>query len=406
MTVKVVHISNFDVSLNIHLKNYACYLRDQRYDVKVVCNPGKTLKGDTVTDYGIPVKAIRFTNRYTPLRDLRTFWQLYRYFRQERFDIVHTHTAKPGLLGRVAARLAGVPIVIHSVHGFHIWPTMSSFEIKFMIWIERIASRFCDSIMSQNREDMRYAIDHKICAPDKMHFLGNGIDISRFHPTQVSQSDIAAKRQEVGLAPDEPVVGMIGRLIRLKGYHEYIEAARILKQRGEHVRFLAIGVSQKENAGALSPQELITHLDVEDKVIFLGVRQDIPALLATMDAVVLASYAEGVPRILMEAAAMGRPSIGTDVRGTREVIVDGETGLMVPVHDAEALANAISHLVSHKDEAESFGVAARKRAENHFDERFFFWRTDAEYRRLLRKKLSVSHTHDLKHLPAAAAKIL
>ncbi|MCP4416579.1 MAG: glycosyltransferase family 4 protein, partial [Chloroflexi bacterium] len=322
MNIKVVHLSNYDVALNIHLKNYICYLRDQAYDVKVVCSPGKFLKGDGVTDYGVPVKAIHFSNRYTPLRDLKTLWQLYRYFRQEKFDIVHTHTVKPGLLGRLAARLAGVPIVVHTVHGFHIWHTMSAREIKLMIWIERFASRFCDSLMSQNREDMAYAVDHGICPPQKIRFLGNGIDVDEFHPDRVSAKTAVSKRQELGLSPDEPVVGMIGRLVQLKGYHEYIEAARILKERGEHVRFLAIGAAQAGKAEALSPQELIAHHGVEDKVLFLGVRHDVPELMKMMDGVVLASYAEGIPRILMEAAAMGRPSIGTDVRGTREVIVD------------------------------------------------------------------------------------
>ncbi|MCP4420612.1 MAG: glycosyltransferase family 4 protein [Chloroflexi bacterium] len=125
-----------------------------------------------------------------------------------------------------------------------------------------------------------------------------------------------------------------------------------------------------------------------------------------MDGVVLASYAEGIPRILMEAAAMGRPSIGTDVRGTREVIVDGVTGYLIPVHDALALADAISHLLADKEHAKILGAAARWRAEAQFDERFFFWRTDAEYRRLIRQKLSATRITGLQNLPEDAAVIL
>jgi glycosyltransferase involved in cell wall biosynthesis len=172
------------------------------------------------------------------------------------------------------------------------------------------------------------------------------------------------------------------------------------------VRFLAIGAAQKGKAEALSPQELIAHHGVADRVLFLGVRRDVPELMAMMDAVVLASYAEGVPRILMEAAAMGRPSIGTDVRGTREVIVDGVTGYLVPVHDAPALADAITRLLADKHRAREMGAAARLRAETHFDERFFFWRTDAEYRRLIAQKLSTDTMRGLEHLPTAAANIL
>ncbi len=402
MTIKVVHLSNFDVALNVHLKHYMCYLRDQQYDVHIICNPGQFLQGDAITDYGIPVKAIPFSNRYTPWQDLKTLYQLYRYFRKERFDIVHTHTVKPGLLGRIAARLAGTPIVVHTVHGFHIWDTMSPLEIQLMLWIERIANHFCDLLLSQNREDMAYAVAHHICPPEKIHFLGNGIDLTQFHPQRVSRETAVAKRQELGLSPDEPVVGMIGRLVQLKGYHEYVAAARILKERGQPIRFLAIGAAQKGKAEALSPQELIAQQGVEDRVLALGVRQDVPELLAMMDVVVLASYAEGIPRILMEAAAMGRPSIGTDVRGTREVIVDGVTGCLTPVHDAVALADAISRLLADKAQAQAMGQAARAHAEAHFDERFFFWRTDAEYRRLIQQKLPLTRIQDLQSLPAAA----
>jgi glycosyltransferase involved in cell wall biosynthesis len=132
---------------------------------------------------------------------------------------------------------------------------------------------------------------------------------------------------------------------------------------------------------------------------FLGMRDDIPEMMAAMDIVVLASYAEGIPRVLMEAAAMEKPAVGTDVRGTREVIVDGETGYLVPARDAPALADAISRLSADPDQRHNMGKAARQRAEAHFDERFYFWRTDREYRRLTEAKLSAHRLQGLKKLP-------
>lgn len=132
---------------------------------------------------------------------------------------------------------------------------------------------------------------------------------------------------------------------------------------------------------------------------FLGMRDDIPKLMAAMDIVVLASYAEGIPRVLLEAAAMGKPAVGTDVRGTREVIIDGETGYLVPSRDAPALADAISRLSANPARRREMGKAARRRAKAHFDERFYFWRTDHEYRRLIEAKLSAAHLQGLKRLP-------
>jgi glycosyltransferase involved in cell wall biosynthesis len=383
--------------LRIHARNYFAYLRDQGYDLQVVCSPGELVKGDMVTDEGIVVKAISLPSRYTPVQDLRALIQLVRHFRQRRYDIVHTHTVKAGLLGRIAARLAGTPIVIHTIHGFHYWDDMSNVENHLFVWLEWFAARFCDLLLSQNREDIEFAVRERICSPEKIRFLGNGIDITRFRPDAVSPDVVAATRRELGVSPDETLVGMIGRLVRLKGYFEYMEAAKLLHDRGERIKFLAIGAAQ-DKASMVSPPEMIAQYGLQDSMQFLGTRDDIPELMAAMDVVVLASYAEGIPRVLLEAAAMGKPAVGTDVRGTREVIVDGETGYLVSSRDVPALANAISRLAADPARRREMGETARRRAETHFDERFFFWRTDHEYRRLTEAKLSAVHLQGLKDL--------
>jgi glycosyltransferase involved in cell wall biosynthesis len=341
-----------------------------------------------ITRGGIPVKAISFPPRYTPVHDLRVVIRLARFFRQQRFDIVHTHTVKPGLLGRIAARLAGVPIVIHTVHGFHIWDDMSAFEWRFFLWIERFAARFCDLLLSQNHEDIEMAIREHICSAARIQYLGNGIDISYFHPDQVSADHVAKLRRELGVAPNQYLVGMIGRLVRLKGYYDYMEAARSLKTQGEPIRFVTVGLATPEKADALSPEALIAQYGLEGTMCHLGKRDDVRELIAAMDTLVLASYTEGVPRVLMEAAAMGKATVGTDVRGTREVIVDGQTGYLVPVRNPAALADGIRRLLGDRQRAQEMGLAARRRAEKHFDERHFFWRTDIEYRRLVKEKLA------------------
>jgi glycosyltransferase involved in cell wall biosynthesis len=278
---------------------------------------------------------------------------------------------------------------------------MSGVENRLFVWLERFAARFCDSLLSQNQEDIEFAISERICSPDKIHFLGNGIDITRFRPDAVSPDVVAATRRELGVAPDETLVGVIGRLVRLKGYFEYMQAAKLLHERGERIKFLAIGAAQ-DKASAVSPAELIAQYGLQDSMQFLGMRDDIPELMAAMDVVVLASYAEGIPRVLLEAAAMGKPAVGTDVRGTREVIVDGETGYLVPSRDAPALAGAISRLAADPARMREMGESARRRAETHFDEQFFFWRTDQEYRRLTEAKLSAVHLQGLKDLSLKA----
>lgn len=406
MSLRVVQLINHDIGLRIHGRHYFNYLRAQGYDLSVVCTPGEYVTGDMVTADGIPVKAIPFWPRYTPINDLRALVQLARYLRCCRFDIVHTHTVKPGLLGRLAARLTGAPIVVHTVHGFHMWDDMTAFEQWIFLQIERLAARWCDLLLSQNYEDMDVAVQERICPAHKIRYLGNGIDIRYFRPQAVTPAQVRALRQSLGVRSQEKLVGMIGRLVRLKGYDDYVAAARLLHEQGAPIKFLAIGFAIPESSTALSPEQMIHRHGLDGTLLYLGPRSDVRELMAAMDAVVLASYAEGIPRVLMEAAAMARPVVGTDVRGTREVIVDGETGLLAPVRDPAGLAASIRRMLADPLQAEAMGRAARRRAERHFDERFFFWRTDQAYRDLVRQKLSSRRLTGLSALPAEAAAVL
>lgn len=406
MSLRVVQLVNHDIGLRIHGRHYFNYLRSQGYTLSAICTPGEYVTGDMVTEDGIPVKAIPFWPRYTPLHDLRSLMQLLRYFRRCRFDIVHTHTVKPGLLGRLAARLTGAPVIVHTVHGFHMWDDMTPFEQWMFLQIERLAAGWCDLMLSQNYEDITVAVQQRICPVSKIRYLGNGIDVNYFHPRAVSPAQAQALRRSLGVLPHEKLVGMIGRLVRLKGYHDYVAAARLLHEQGAPIKFLTIGFAIPESPTALSPAEMIRQHGLAGTLLHLGPRRDVRELMAAMDAVVLASYAEGIPRVLMEAAAMARPAVGTDVRGTREVIVDGETGVLAPVRDPAGLAASIVRVLADPARAQAMGRAARRRAEQHFDERFFFWRTDQAYRDLVQKKLSSRHLADLNALPAEATAVL
>ncbi|MBC2713691.1 MAG: glycosyltransferase family 4 protein [Desulfobacteraceae bacterium] len=384
--IKVVHLSNHDMGLRVHARNQLLYLKQRGYDVSMICNPGDYLKKDMVTSDGIFVKAIPFPSSLALKQDLITFYQLWRYFSRNGFHIVHTHMIKPGLLGRLAARLAGVPVVVHTIHGFHFHDEMSPVKIKFYSSIERFGTLFSDMMLSQNREDMKTAIGMKICKPDMLKFLGNGIDINRFHPSRIHPQIIDAKRKELGIDPGKKVVGMLARVVREKGYYEYLQALKILRERGLPVLFLAVGFRHYKK-GAIDPMAMAQEMGLNGHFQYLGTRDDIPDFIAALDLVVLASWAEGIPRNLMEAAAMGKPVVATDVRGTRETVIHGKTGLLVPVKDSLSLADAIEEMLYSPEKAQGMGLAARKHAEEMFDEREYFKRTDKYYRWLLQNKM-------------------
>ncbi len=399
--IKLAHVVNFDLGLKIHIGNYLRYQREQGYDVSIVCHPGKWITRDTTIQDDIFVKVIPFEPRISPIADLQTLVRLVAYFRQERFDIVHTSTVKPGLLGRMAARLTGAPVVVHTWRGLFLHPMMSPMQYQFFANIEKFACALSDSVLSQNKEDIETAARLGICPPEKTHYLGNGIDLSRFYPGSVPAERVEALRTQLNIPAGMPVVGIVARLVREKGIFEFMEAVRLLKAQGVKARYLAVGSSQKDKISQVSPEGFLQEHGLQEDVMLLGHRDDVPDLLTLMDVLVLPSYAEGIPRILMEAAAIGKPVVASRVRGTIEVVEDGVTGLLVPMQDAPALADGLQQILSDPARAASLGQHARQRALAHFDERRYFWKTDAEYRRLLRAKLSLDTNSMLKPIPAA-----
>ncbi len=386
---RVVHFINVDVGVRVHLKNQLLYLRNQGYDVMAVCPPGSLVASDGVTPEGIPVRTVPMSRDIRPWDDLRTILQLAGIFRKERFDIVHTHSVKPGLLGRLAARLVGVPCIVHTVHGLLLHEGMS-WRSRWLWWIsEKVGATLGDYMLSQSRQDMAILVEQNICRVEKLGYLGNGIDLCQFGPTVITQQEAEATRQALGVTNQEKVIGIVGRLLAEKGYHEFTEMARCVHQNYPATRFWIIGRQETDKVGGLGVDDIITE-DMQSYVSYLGFRQDMPKLYAAMDILVFPSHHEGMPRSLMEASAMGKAIVATDIRGCQEVIIKDATGLLVPVRDPNSLVRAVSTLLDNPDLAHRLGRAARAHAQQHFDERVCFQRLIVTYEHLLQERGIVS----------------
>jgi glycosyltransferase involved in cell wall biosynthesis len=236
---------------------------------------------------------------------------------------------------------------------------------------------------------MDLAVKEKICPAGQLHYLGNGIDLSRFDPDNIQPSEVMTLKHELGISPQQKVIGFIGRSVKEKGICEFIEAANQLKRLGVQAKYLIIGPQQPEKRTAINSCELLRMCEAKEDLIFLGYRNDIPVLLALMDMITLPSYHEGIPRCLMESAAMGKPVVATRIRGIRETVLDGKTGILVPSRSSLDLANGILKIISNPKLQAELGRNAREHALKNFDERLFFERTDIEYRRLIQEKLHV-----------------
>lgn len=381
--MKIAHITTIDLSLRYLLLNQLRSLQAAGYEVTGISTPGPYVA--ELEAAGIRHLAAPMTRAMTPGKDLVALLRLTRLLRRERFTIVHTHNPKPGLIGQVAARWAGVPIVVNTLHGFYFHDHMRPVRRRFYIQMEKIAARRSDVILSQNREDIQTALAEGICRPDRIKWLGNGIDLRRFDRSAVEAKTLDAARAELGLDPTRPVVGFVGRLVAEKGLRELLAAARSVRDRIPGIQFLLVGPLDDEKGDALTPA-VAEELGVGAGCIFAGMRQDMPTMYALMDLFVLPSHREGFPRAPMEASAMGVPCVVTDIRGCREAVQPGENGLLTPVRDVAALAAAMLRLLHDPDLAAKMGSRGRQIAEQCFDEEMVFDRVKTEYARLLAAK--------------------
>jgi glycosyltransferase involved in cell wall biosynthesis len=294
------------------------------------------------------------------LADLKSIGQLWRILRRERPDILHTHNPKPGVYGRIAGRLAGVPIVVNTIHGLYATPESSLMKRVVVYTLEWVASRFSDAELIQSPEDFELLWRRRIMPRSKLRLLGNGVDLERFHPDPALREEV---RAELELVDGQIAVGLVARLVEEKGVPELIEAAERLDSR--YVMHI-VGPRDDEKSDAVS-EELLSRAE-SDGVRFLGMRKDVHRIYQALDLFVLPSHREGFPRAAMEAAASGLPVIATDIRGCRQVVEDGVNGILFPVKDVDALTEAIVRIGDDADLRSAMSLASVERARANFDE--------------------------------------
>lgn len=388
--IVIAHVTTADQALRYLMLNQLKSIQAEGYDVVGISGiPGRGEHLGVLKSANIPhVPVANLSRRFSPLEDLRALWQLYRIFRTKCFTIVHTHNPKPGLLGQLAARMARVPIVLNTLHGFYFHEHMTSATRTFYITLEKIAAKCSDVILSQNLEDIDTAIREGICQPPRISFLGNGIDVTRFDPNNIVCDAVQRKRAEMRLPEDVQVVGFVGRLAaKRKGFFDFLAAGQQIVKRMPKVRFLIVGDTDYGRPDAVSPV-VAKEYGIWDHCLFLGWRsnEELPLLYALMDVLVLPSLFEGIPRTIMEASAMGVPVVASNVRGNREAVEHNRNGLLFPLSNVQALTDAIVKLLTDREKAQRMGEEGRRIALERFDEQHVFEKVKAEYRRLLIEK--------------------
>lgn len=295
-----------------------------------------------------------------PLRDLASAWQLARWMRRERFDIVHTHNSKAGILGRWAARLARVPVIVHTIHGFAFHGEQGSVIRGLYAALERRTARITHRLISVSTQDLAAGARHRIGAASQYALIRYGIERGRF---AANGHDRQALRRSLGLPDDAPVVGMIGCLKPQKAPLDFLRMCSLVTLQRPDARFLLIG------DGALRAQveRCRRRLGLQERCLLLGWRRDIPALLQLMDVFVLTSRWEGLPIAVLEALASRRPVVASRVGGTPDVITDGRNGWLVPPGDVPLFARRVLSLLEDRALAQAVADAGAQTLTADFD---------------------------------------
>jgi glycosyltransferase involved in cell wall biosynthesis len=381
--LKVLHISTVDLGISFLLPQLRALAADG-FEVHAACADGPLV--ESFEREGFKVHRVEVTRELTPLADLKLLWRLFRIIRRERYAVVHAHTPKMELVGQAAAWLARAPVILYTNHGLIFLGRAGALEGLMFKWVARVAGLFSDKVISQSAEDVSTVVRERIYPRRKVGFLGNGIRVSRLRAERFTPEQVRAKRRELGIPEGDKVVGMVGRYVWEKGYREFFEAARIILKGDERVSFVTVGVPLESERDPVD-FSILRELGVEEKFFVLKSRGDMPELYALMDVVALPSYREGFPRSLMEAAAMSKPVVASDVSGCRQAVAEGENGFLVPVKDSEALASKIKLLLDSEALASRLGARGREIAEERFDVEKVIERLRDFYAELLKRKL-------------------
>ena len=350
-----------------------------RYDLWLVCREAIPEHAARLRQIGVKVEFIDFARAPSPLRDIRALLELVRFVRRHRFDILHSHMSKGAILGGIAGRVARVPLVVHTAHGFG-WLALRNPLLRGLFWIydRTLWATTLDRLFVVSERQRQRLIADRLVKSELTTTLYNGID-----PEAVRlAARTGVTRADLGVPDDAVLVVAVCRLVSFKAVHTLIDAVHAL---GNEVGALHVVVA---GDGDLRPQleRQISALGLSDRVRLIGWRNDAPRLIALSDIFALSSVAEGMPLAIMRAMALGKPVVANAVDGVPELVVEGETGLLVPPRDPAAFAVALRRMIEDPALRRRCGEAGRRRVDEQFTQRGMAEAAHRQYSMLLASK--------------------
>lgn len=381
----VVHITTVPETL-LFLRGRAKYFEDHGFKTHTIASPGELLKSFSESE-DIDVYPVRMYRRITPFQDLVAILKLRRLIRRIQPSIVHAHTPKAGLLGMLAAQLERVPVRIYHVHGLP-FLTEAGLKQRLLFSTEKLSSTLANRVLCVSHSVRNIIVTDGICPPSKIkvihHGSINGVDAdNRFNPDTIDQNLRRKIRNKHSIPNDAFVIGFVGRIVRQKGIIELSESWKYLKSIFPNIYLLMVGPHESKDS---IPESINEELNTDSRVRMIGPDWDSPKFFSAFDLVVLPSYREGLPVVLLEAAAMRLPVVASNIPGCVDAVIDGETGTLIPAQDERALARAIQDYIEMPELREHHGNAGRSMVLQDFRPEDIWASTFQEYIQLIEAK--------------------
>lgn len=353
---KLIRITTVPISLKLLLSGQMKFMKEKGLDVVMVSSDGREV-AQVLKNEGVRHEVIPFTRKITPIHDLKCLWQLYQLFKVEKPDIVHTHTPKAGILGMIAAKLAGVKVRIHTLAGI---PFMSAEGGKkgLLEKVEKYTYQYATEVWPNSNGLKKFILKENLCDEDKIHIIGkgssNGVDLTKFSRNSLKENHLVAATMRILPGENEFVILSVGRLVKDKGIEELVAAftnSKIVNQS----KLVLLG-SYEQELDPLSPETIQTITD-HPRIVQIDWSDHVAHYMALADVLVHPSHREGFPNVLLEAGAMQLPVICSGIIGNTDLITQQKTGLIFPVKDAAVLKEALEFAFVKREKMTQLGIA-------------------------------------------------
>lgn len=383
--IRIVQLTAIESTMNTMLYALNKGILKEGYSLIALYSPSET-SDEIVRDRDISVVNVEIERKIAPISNIRCIYKIYKELKKIKPHIVHVHTPIAAVLGRIAAKLAKVPIIIYTAHGFYFHENMSPLTYKLFYNIEKFMGKyFTDFLFTQSLEDYETAIKGKFKPKDKILAIGNGVDgRNKFNIENIQEQDIKNLRSEFNIGEKDKVVTFIGRLVEEKGILDLLKAFEKIER--DDIKLLIVGRLEKGERDTKTFEALKKYYNKKN-IIFTGRREDINNILYITDIFCLPSYREGMPRSIIEAMVMECAVIASDIRGCREEVVQDNTGYLIKVNSPELIKEKIELLCEDEEMLNAMKKQGRARALQLYNEEKVVQKQLEVYRVLLKSKV-------------------